>query len=177
MHNRVFHQARIAGITFEGISSADGPYISSSTASGVALGVSALRDFQPEALGSRHAPPSGWWVVKYHVEERIFLPHFDRDAIRELSDEFGLMILADGSVDPSDRVRQHYFFTSPAWEGLRQWATEHAREGVEHPRLARRCASYDPYLPRWYERAIIEAGALSASPPPLRTSGRGTAWL
>jgi hypothetical protein len=170
MRNRVFHQARIAGITFEGIISADGPYIASSTTGGVALGVSALRDFQPEALGPRHAPPSGWWVVKYYIEERIFLPHFDRDAIRELSDEFGLVILADGSVDPSDRVRQHYFFTSPAWEGLRQWA-------VEHPRLARRYASYDPYLPRWYERAIIEAGALSASPPPLRTSSRGTAWL
>jgi hypothetical protein len=155
---------------FEGIISADGPHISSSTASGVALGVSALRDFQPEALGSRHAPPSGWWVVKYDSEARIFLPDFDRDAIRELSDEFGLVILADGSVDPSDRVRQNYFFTSPAWEGLRQWV-------VEHPRLARRYAPCDPYLPRWYERAIIEAGAFSASSPPLRSPGRGTPWL
>ncbi len=46
MRNRVFHQARIAGITFEGIISADGPYISSLTLTGgVALGVSALREF------------------------------------------------------------------------------------------------------------------------------------
>lgn len=171
MRNRVFHQVRIAGITFEGIISADGPYIASSTAGGVALGVSALRDFQPEALGSRHASPFGWWVVKYYSEERIFLPHFDRNAIRDLSDEFGLMVLADNTVDPSDRIRQDYFFTSPAWEGLRQWV-------IEHPRLAKTCAPYDPYLPRWYERAIIESGALSASPPPpLRTPGTGTPWL
>ncbi len=59
--------------------------------------------------------------MKYHVEERIFLPDFNPAAIRELSDEFGLVILADDAVDPSDRVRQHYFFTSPAWDGLRQW--------------------------------------------------------
>lgn len=45
MRNRVFHQATICGITFEGIISADGPYIVSSTIGGVALGVSALRNF------------------------------------------------------------------------------------------------------------------------------------
>jgi hypothetical protein len=137
---------------------------------GVALGVSGLRQFQPKALGSRRPPPSGWWVVKYYVEARIFLPDFDRDAIHELSDEFGLVVLADDAVDPSDRVRQNYFFTSPAWEGLRQWVTE-------HPRLARTYAPYDPYLPLWCQRAIIEAAALSASPPSLLSPGRGTAWL
>ena len=31
-------------------------------------------EFQPDALGSRRAPPAGWWVVKYYSEERIFLP-------------------------------------------------------------------------------------------------------
>jgi len=78
MRNRIFHQVRIAGITFEGIISADGPYISASTAGGVALVVSALRHFQPETVGSRRPQPAGWWVVKYHSEERIFLPDFDR---------------------------------------------------------------------------------------------------
>jgi hypothetical protein len=170
MRNRVFHQAKIAGMIFEGIISADGPSIASSTAGGVALGVSALRDFQPEALGSRHAPPSGWWVVKYYAEERIFLPDFDRDAIRQLSNEFGLVVLTDGTVEPSDRLRQYYWFTSPAWEGLRRWI-------VKHPRLAWRYAPYDPYLPRWYERAIIEARALSAWPQSLRRPGQGAAWL
>ena len=82
----------------------------------MALGVSGLRPFQPKAHGSRRHPPPGWWVVKYYFEERIFLPDFDGAAIRILSDEFGLVILADDTVDPTDRIRQHYFFTSPAWE-------------------------------------------------------------
>ena len=155
MRNRVFHQARIAGITFEGIISADGPYISSSTAGGVALGVSALRDFQPDALGSRRSLPAGWWVVKYYSEERIFLPGFDLAAIRELSNEFGLVLLVDGQATPSDRIRQHYFFTSPAWDGLRQWV-------IKHPRIAKTEAACDPYLPGWYRRAMIEAQALAA---------------
>jgi len=170
MHNRVFHQAKIADMMFEGVMTGSGPTLSCRMNGSVALGVSGLRQFQPQALGSRRPPPSGWWVVKYHVEERIFLPGFDRAAIRELSDEFGLVVLADDNVDPSDRIRQHYFFTSPAWDALRQW-------GIHHPRLARTYAPYDPYLPRWYDRAIIEAGALSASPPPLQPPGRGTAWL
>jgi hypothetical protein len=108
--------------------------------------------------------------VKYHVEERIFLPDFDRAAVRELFDEFGLVILADDSVNPSERVRQHYFFTSPAWDALCQWV-------MNHPRLARTYAPYDPYLPRWVERAIIEAGTRAAWPQPLRPAGRGTACL
>jgi hypothetical protein len=168
MRNRIFHQARIADTTFEGVMSGSGPTLSRPMNGSVALGVSGLRQFQPQAVASRRPSPSGWWVVKYHVEERIFLPGFDRAAIRELSDEFGLVILADDEIDPPDLVRQHYFFTSPAWDALRQWV-------MHHPRLARAYASYDPYLPGWYERAIIEAGALSASPQPLRPPGRGAA--
>lgn len=156
MRNRVFHQVRLDGINFEGIISADGPYIASSTAGGVALGVSALRDFQPDALGSRRALPSGWWVVKYYGEARIFLPGFDHTAIRRLSDEFGLVHLIDGQTIPSDRIRQHYFFTSPAWDGLRQWT-------VKHPRIAKTKAACDAYLPHWHQRAMIEAQALSGA--------------
>ena len=172
MRNRVFHQARIAGVMFEGIMTGSGPTLSCQISGSVALGVSGLRRFQPEALGSRRPPPSGWWVVKYRIEERIFLPDFDRAAIRELSDAFGLVVLTDGEADPSDRIRQHYFFTSPAWDALSQWV-------IEHPRLAKTYAPYDPYLPRWYERAVIEAGALSASTPSLRPPerNRGNAWL
>jgi hypothetical protein len=92
--------------------------------------------------------------VKYYFEERIFLPDFSHATIERLSDEFGLVILAENTVDPTDRIRRDYFFTSPAWEALRQWV-------AAHPRLARTYAPYDPYLPRWYERAIFEAGALS----------------
>ena len=170
MRNRIFHQAMIAGITFEGMISADGSYIRASTTGGVALGVSALRHFQPEAVGPRRSPPAGWWVVKYHHEERIFLPDFGRAAIHELPDEFGLVLLVDGQTYPTDRIRRHYFFTSPAWDGLRQWV-------MDHPRLARTYAPYDPYLPRWAERAVIAAGARAAWPQPLRPAERGTAWL
>ena len=102
MRNRVFHQARIAGVMFEGIMTGSGPTLSCQMNGSVALGVSGLRQFQPEALGSRRPPPPGWWVVKYCIEERIFLPDFDRAAIRELSDEFGLVVLADGrSIRPT----------------------------------------------------------------------------
>ncbi len=149
MRNRVFHQARIADIIFEGVVTASGLSVLCQT-SGVALGVSGLRQFQPEVIGSRRPPPAGWWVVKYYAEERIFLPDFDRAAIRDLSDEFGLVMLVDGETDPAERIRQDYFFTSPAWDGLRRWVTR-------HPRLAKACAADDPYLPRWYEQATIEA--------------------
>lgn len=169
MRNRVFHQARIADMMFEGVMMGSGPILSCQMNGSVALGVSGLRQFQPAAIGSRRPPPPGWWVVKYYVEERIFLPNFDHAAIRELSDEFGLVVLADGEVDPSDRIRHHYFFTSPAWDALRQWV-------MHPPRLAKTHASYDPYLPRWYERAIIEAGALSAWSRPLRPPRGDTAW-
>jgi hypothetical protein len=169
MRNRVFHQARIADMAFEGVMTGSGPSLSCQMNGSVALGVSGLRQFQPTVIGSRRPPPPGWWVVKYYVEERIFLPNFDHAAIRELSNEFGLVILADGKGDPSDRIRQHYFFTSPAWDALRRWV-------MHHPRLAKAYASYDPYLPRWYERAIMEAEALSAWSQPLRPPGRDTAW-
>lgn len=153
---------------FEGVMTASGPAVSCQINGSVALGVSGLRQFQPTAFRSRRPSPHGWWVVKYYAEERIFLPGFDHAAIRELSDEFGLVILADGKTDPTERIRQHYFFTSPAWDALCQWV-------MLHPRLAKAHASYDPYLPRWYERAILEALALSALSQP-RQPPEQDAW-
>ena len=79
MRNRIFHQARIAGLTFDGIIAGDEPYLSCQINGGVALGVCTLRYFQPEAWGSRLIPPLGL-VVKYHNEERIFLAGFDAEA-------------------------------------------------------------------------------------------------
>ncbi len=60
MRNRMFHQASIAGLTFDGIISADGPYVSCRASGGVALGVSGLRQFQPLGDTARHAMPFGW---------------------------------------------------------------------------------------------------------------------
>lgn len=72
MRNRVFHQVSIAGMTFEGVISGDGPYLSCQKGSGEALGPAGLRHFLPGALGTRRVPPLGWWVLKYDHEERIF---------------------------------------------------------------------------------------------------------
>jgi len=154
MRNRIFHQRTIAGMTFEGLISADGPYLSGPTQGGVALGPAGLRYFQPASHSARHTPSLGWWVVKYYGEERIFLPGFDRTAVRDLSSEFGVPVLGEHAPEYSARVRHEYFFTSPAWDALRQWVTR-------HPRIAKANAACDSYLPRWYDRAMIEANAVS----------------
>ena len=141
-------------MTFEGILSTDGPYLSCGMHGGVALGPAGLRYFQPVSRGVRRTPPLGWWVVKYRDEERIFLPSFDAAAIRELSNEFGVPTLAEPHLGFSDHVRREYFFTSPAWDALRRWV-------AKHPRIARTFAACDPYLPHRYNRAIAEARALT----------------
>ena len=159
MRNRVFHQVAIGGLTFDGIISADGPYVLCHTGGGVALGVSGLRQFQPETVPNRrHEPQFGWWVVKYRDEARIALPGFDLANVRRLSDEFGLVILTEHNPLSCDRARRDYFFTSPAWDALRRWVTK-------HPRLAKAQADCDSYLPRWYERAVTEARTLSMTNP------------
>ncbi len=155
MRNRVFHQATIAGLTFEGVMTASGPSVACQAGGGVALGVSGLRQFQPETAPHRGEPRFGWWVVKYRDEARIGLPGFGPAHIRRLSDEFGLVILTERDPCPADRTRQHYFFTSPAWDALRQWV-------AKHPRIAKAHAEYDPYLPSWHERAMAEAAVLRA---------------
>ena len=141
-------------MTFEGVISGDGPYLSCQMNGGVALGPAGLRHFQPEPWTCRRALPRGWWVVEYHHEARILLPDFSIAAVRALSDEFGLPVLEEPGFEPCDDVRREYFFTSPAWDALRDWVSR-------HPRLARTHAACDPYLRGWYARAIIEARALA----------------
>ena len=153
LRNRVFHRATIGGLSFEGIVSADGPYVWCRAGGGVALGMSGIRRFKPDLVQTRAPALFGWWVVKYHGEARINLPGFNDAAVRRLSDEFGLVVLTGNHPDFSDRTRRDYFFTSPAWDGLRRWV-------MDHPRIAKAQACCDPYLPRWYERAIIKARVL-----------------
>ena len=159
VRNGVFHQADIAGLTFDGIISADGPYVSCRTG-GVALGVSGLRQFEPDVPSSRHQPPCGWWVVKYTGEARIGLPGFSKAAIQRLSDEFGLVILTKRDLAPAGRI------TSPAWDALRQWV-------ARHPRIAKTHASCDPYLPGWHGRAVAEIKAMRESHAGLVPRFRG----
>ncbi len=92
--------------------------------------------------------------MKYRDEERIFLPGFDSAATRELSHEFGVPMLAEPHLAFSDHVRREYFFTSLAWDALRRWV-------ARHPRIAKTFAACDPYLPHWYDRAIVEGKALA----------------
>src|SRR5271165_1017635 len=66
----------------------------------------------------------------------------------------GKLGLDEPGFDPFDDVRREYFFTSPAWDALRLWV-------IRHPRLAKARAACDPYLPGWYDRAIVEARALA----------------
>ena len=121
---------------------------------GVALGPAGLRYFQPER-GTRRTLPLGWWVVKYSNEERIFLPGFDRAAVRSLSNEFGLPVLEEPDFGPFDDVRREYFFTSPAWDALRHWV-------ARHPRLAKAHAARDPYLRGWYALTVDNEQRYSA---------------
>ncbi len=148
MSNRIFHTANVGGYLFEGVLSGDGPYISCEQArGGVALGVCGLRKFSPTDLGGREMA-AGWWVVKYSNEARIDLHGFSDDQAKKLSDEFGIVILK-GHPWPNERVRQEYFFTSPAWEGLRDWVKR-------HPRIASTAAACQSYLFNWYERSRAE---------------------
>ena len=166
MRNRVFHQAAIAGLTFDGIISADGSCISCRTGSGVALGVSGLRQFEPDVPSFRRQPPCGWWVVKYTDEARIGLPGFGQAAIQRLSDEFGLVILTERDLAPAGCIRQQYFFTSPAWDALGQWV-------AQHPCIAGTHVSCDPYLPGWHGRALAEIRAMRESHAGLVPHFRG----
>lgn len=119
MRNRTFHQATIGSLTFRGILSADGPYVSCQTGGGVALGVSGIRQFQLDKEGTRHDPRFGWWVVKYRDEAGIFLSDFDQISACKMSDEFGLLLLEIYTFyEQADRVRLGHFFTSPAWDAL-----------------------------------------------------------
>ena len=143
MKNRIFHSIEIGGYKLDGRMASDGPYLAcEKLRRGVALGVCALRKFEPTDIMGRTLP-SGWWVVKYSTEACIDLHHFSDVQARVVSDEFGIVIL-DG-YPPSEHVRQEYFFTSPAADGLRDWVKK-------HPNIAKSEATNQRYLFNWYER-------------------------
>jgi hypothetical protein len=63
---------------------------------------------------------------------------------RTLSSEFGIIYL---EKDYSTTVRQEYFYTSPAWDGLRKWV-------CSYPRMANQASDDD--LIGWRHRMAIE---------------------
>lgn len=148
-----FYQAVVGGLRFDGVLSADGPYIEAYSiagnrpAGGVALVVSGLRRFLPSHFG-RGPGPWGWYIVKYTSEARVFLDGFTEEHLDRLRAEFGLL--------PVDERHQlggpaRAFYESCAWASLVQWVGR-------HPRVAKRMARYDVYLPGWYDRAQTVRG-------------------
>lgn len=148
MRNRTFYSMSIHGLEFQGVISADGPYIACDDArvGGVALGVCGFRKFRPDYQRNPKGL-HGWWLVKYESEARLNLTDFSDSDVRRLSDAFGIVLLHEDHPHVTNSVRQNYFFTSPAWEALRGWSQR-------HPRLASQHARNDMYLPRWYEKAV-----------------------
>ncbi|MBV8092598.1 MAG: hypothetical protein JO110_05085 [Acetobacteraceae bacterium] len=158
-NNLVFHRARIGGLDFEALMSADGPAIvvrgheGSRYEGWVPLGVSRLRWFGSAEPGGRACPQGpGWHLVKYFEEVRAYLPGFGQAELRRLREEFGLLTDAElerWSGEPT-------FYSSRAWAGLVQWA-------AAHPWLARRYAQGQAYL-LWYDRAHEEAARAQVTP-------------
>ena len=157
----VFHRVRIGGLELEAFLSADGPALVVRGYEGrryegwAPLGVSHLcwlkREEDP---GFARPRGKGWHLVKYSNEVRAYLPGFGEAEVRRMREEFGLLTDAQpGRLDEA-------FYASRAWAALVQWA-------AAHPKLARRYAQGQAYLPGWYERAQAEAcggGGCEAAP-------------
>jgi len=139
--NLVFHRVRLGGLDFEASVLADGPalvvrgYEGRRYAGWAPLGVSHLRWFGSENPGWMAEPRGqGWHLVKYSQEVRAYLPGFGEEEVRRLREEFGLLTDAEpGRLDEA-------FYASRVWAALVRWA-------AAHPRLARRHAQGQAYLP------------------------------
>ena len=146
MRKRIFHKATIGGECFYGVLREEGPYLVWGNGANLPIGVAGLRYFvkppEPETFRKRLQP--GWWVVKNNNELRMDLHEFTDADARMLSSEFGIIFL---DSDYSIKTRQEYFYTSPAWDGLRTWV-------CSHPRLASQAT--DDYLIGWRHRMAIE---------------------
>ena len=153
MPKDAFHQAVVGGIRFDGVLSADGPYIEACSvagdrpAGGVALVVSGLRRFLPSRFGLGPGP-WGWYIVKYQSEARVLLDGFTTEHLDRMRVEFGLLLVDEhGERGGSAQA----FYESRAWAGLVQWVGK-------HPQIAKRMSRYDAYLPGWHDRARMARG-------------------
>jgi hypothetical protein len=142
----VFHQMCVAGRGFEGvIASTSVPFICCrSTGEGVPLHLAVLE----WTAVPTHDPSSmreGWWLLRGEKGAGIFLAGFNTADAAQLADEFGIPTVAVELDSPA--VRQEYFLSSPAWEGLRSWVERDMRGEVQPERHAARRAW-------WYTRAV-----------------------
>jgi hypothetical protein len=135
-----FHRTVIAGRQFEGLLSADGPYISGGL-EGVALGsCTTIELLSPELDSGRHRVSSpSWWLAKYHTQARVSLVAMSDHERHLLAREFGIRVRDTECVAEP-------FWGSPAFRSLAEWVQK-------NPRSAARFRRYDAYLPGWYEAA------------------------
>jgi hypothetical protein len=132
IRRRIFHKATIGGQCFNGVLLNEGPYLFWGNGANVPIGVAGLRYYvEPPEIGHKPLSP-GWWMVKYGKELRMDLHWLTDSDAEKLSSEFG---------------RQEYFYTSPAWDGLRKWV-------CAHPRMANQASDDD--LIGWRRRMAIE---------------------
>lgn len=148
----VFHQTCMAGSGFEGvIASTSVLFICCrSTGEGVPLHLAVLK----RAAVPAHDPGAareGWWLLRGENEPGIYLAGFNAADAAQLADEFGIPTVTAELDSPA--VRQEYFLSSPAWDGLRSWVEQEQRSGAQMEHHASRRAW-------WYARAVQQLNVL-----------------
>lgn len=148
----VFHQMCVAGREFEGVvASTSAPFICCrSTGEGVPLQLAVLEWASVRERDGR-GTSEGWWLLRGENEPGIFLTGFDTTHAAQLADEFGIPTMAAELDSPA--VRQEYFLSSPAWDGLRSWVERDMRDGHQSERRAVRGTW-------WYMRAARQLEVL-----------------
>lgn len=144
----VFFRTTVAGREYQGVIALTGSLFICCKASGEGV------PLYSASLQWTKAPPShdrqereGWWLVRGENEPVVFLSGFTADDSVRLGDEFG--IPPAGERFDSPHVREEYFLSSSAWEGMRAWVEQDSqREGpASHPTARRKS---------WYIRAIAQ---------------------
>ncbi|CAB3754626.1 hypothetical protein [Paraburkholderia humisilvae] len=148
----VFQQTCVAGREFEGvIASTSVPFICCRlTGEGVPLHLAVL-EWRPASAHDASTTGNGWWLLRGENGPGIFLARFTTADANKLADEFGIPTAAAELESPA--VRQEYFLSSPAWEGLRSWVERDIRDGLQSDHSAARAAW-------WYMRAVRQIEVL-----------------
>ena len=112
MSSRVFYVTVIGGRQFEGVLSADGPYIScgnEEVALGTCTSIDQLASDIESRVHGRLVSPNSWWVTKYHTQPRISLDGMNDPERRQLAEEFGIRVGREGPN--TERSGTHQRFT------------------------------------------------------------------
>ncbi len=144
----VFFRSTVGGQEYQGVIALTGSLFICCKASGEGV------PLYSASLQWTKAPPThdrqereGWWLVRGENEPVVFLTGFTLEDSVRLGDEFGIPPAGDQFDSPD--VREEYFLSSPAWEGMRAWVEqESSRVGAASHPVARRKS--------WYIRAIAQ---------------------